>query len=358
MKRNYFIFFILITLLSYLGCEKDSGSSKLEVTTKNPSDILETSFTANWEMNSNDYDSLIIEVSFNEDFNELVSCKTITEKGKNNQLVDGLNGKTMYHYRIVVWKAAEVIYTTVPETVSTICTIESVRFKTSDNYELVGSVSYLKSGRSKKPGIIFLHEFGYNAAFYVWEIKGWLDSEVMDEFIASDYVCMFFYFRGHGTSQDFDIYELGPDPELLTYDLKAAIEYLQSYERVQPDSIALLGASMGSRVATMGNCLNGVKVSVAVSYHQQTPFDYNCPGTKPRNILIIAGEDEDVPGAEILGIDNVDWAGEAQVLYNKCTEPKKLYIETGAEEHGTNLLKYPDVNKEISTHCRTVHRTM
>ena len=345
MKRNYYILFILITLLSYLGCEKDSGSPELEIKMNDPTEILETSFTASWEMNSTDFDSLIIEVSCTEDFNQLVSHKTITEKGKSSQVVDGLNGNTLHYYRMVVWKSAGIIYTTLPEKVSTICTIESIRFKTSDNYELVGSVSYLESGRTKKPGIIFMHEFAYKAEFYVYEIQGWQDSEVMNEFIASDYVCMFFYFRGHGTSQDFDIYQLSPDPELLTRDLKAAIEYLQSHERVQPDSIALLGASMGSRVATLGNCLDGVKASVAVSYHQKIPFDYNCPGTKPKNILIIAGENEYV---SVLDLDNIDWAAEALTLYNKCDEPKKLHIEPGAVEHGTNLLKYPDVNKEIT----------
>jgi alpha/beta superfamily hydrolase len=348
MKQNLFLFFIFFTLLSYWGCEKDSDPD-LEVNIINPSEVLETGFTLNWEINSTEYDSLIIEVSYKFDFSELVVREVISEKAAYSQAINGLKGKTSYYCRIIAWSHNKS-YTSDTMDVMTDCTSEGVRFMTSDNFELAGTVYYLDNGRPKKPGIIFMHEFAYKSGNpeYFYVANGWVSTRAMNELIASDYVCMFFYFRGHGDSQDFDILKLPDDPKYLNSDLKAALSFLQNHERVYADSIALIGASIGSRVAVMGNCLDGVITSVPVSYSHGWAYDYNCPGTKPGNILIIAGENEQVPT-----LGSIDWAAEALAFYNECNEPKKLYIEPEATEHGTNLLNYPQVNTEIIDWIKT-----
>ena len=343
MKPRHFLLIVITSTLLFGGCHPDDPDNKIVVTIKEPAEILETSFTVNWDINSDAYDSLVIEVSSEDDFKELVSHEVITEKGTHSGIVSGLHGKTNYYYRVVAWSHNES-FPSFSEDVMTNCASKSVKFMTDDNLELAGTIYYLNNGRAKKPGIIFMHEFAYKSGNpeYFFVANGWGSSKVMDELLASDYVCMFFYFRGHGNSQDFDILKLPGNPAYLMSDLKAAINFIQNHERVYPDSIALIGASLGSQVAVMGNCLDGVKASVPVSYSQDIPYDYNCPGTKPGNILIIAGENEYVPG-----LTNVDWAAEALALYNECNEPKKLYIVPEATEHGTNLLNYPKVSTEI-----------
>ena len=175
-------------------------------------------------------------------------------------------------------------------------------------------------------------------------LAGWRDSEVMDELIASDYVCMHFFFRGHYSSEDFDVMTFISGPEYANKDLKAAIQFLQNHESVIPDSIVLAGANIGADAAAMGHCLDGIVGSVVVSSLNLFPAFLNCPGEKPENILIIAGEKE---LTDFSFFADIDWAAEALDLYNHSDEPKKLIIVPNAEEHGTNLMKYPDVTAEI-----------
>jgi hypothetical protein len=351
MKPRHFLLIVITSTLLFGGCRPDDPDNKIVVTIKNPSEVLETGFTVNWDINQDAYDSLVIEVSFTDDFKEPVSHEVITEKGTYSRTISGLHGKTSYFYRVIAWSHNKS-FSSATEDVMTGCASEKISFLTDDNFELSGTIYYLDNGRAKKPGIIFMHEWLYmscNPEYYM-TAHGWVSSSVMRELIASDYVCMFFYFRGHGDSQEFPVLNFPDNPAYLNRDLKAALSFIQNHERVYPDSIALIGASLGSRAATIGNCLDGVKTSVAVSYHYVFPIDYNCPGTRPGNILIIAGENEYI----ITWNGVVDfWAAEALALYNECTDPKRLYIVPEATEHGTNLLNYPKVNTEIIDWIKT-----
>ena len=351
MKKSIYSLFALIVILIFAGCEKDESSNpadsnNLSITLNDPSEISETSFVANWNIDAGDYDSLVVELSRTDSESDIFHRVDITDKNVNSQVFDGLNGKTKYFYRIVVWKSNQIINSTEFASLRTKCKEVTVNFETSDNYTLFGTVYYLENGKKKKPGIIFMHEWGYKDPQQMVHLPmdGWIDSEVMDELIASDYVCMHFYYRGHYKSESFDIVTFISGPEYLNNDLKAAVQFLQNLEYVISDSIILIGANIGADGSAMGNCLNGVVASVAVSSPGWFPTNVNCRDEKPKNILIIAGEKEAVPTAFN---KNVDWAAEALALYNNSDEPKKLIIVPNAEETGTNLMKYPDVVEEI-----------
>jgi dienelactone hydrolase len=150
-----------------------------------------------------------------------------------------------------------------------------------------------------------------------------------------------FNFRGHGNSSPVnDLGQLLIDKSLVAKDLDAVFHHMKADVHVDSTRFGLIGASIGATMAVAGNGYKGVKTSVALSGLQDGIYTL-FPGMLIQSTLYIVGE-KDVSASL-----NVDFAKDAQYMYNQTGDPKKLIIVPGSEYHGTELLKVAGISKEI-----------
>ena len=123
---------------------------------------------------------------------------------------------------------------------------------------------------------------------------------------------------------------------LVKYDTKSAINFLTSTKQVDPERIALIGTSLGSRVAIIAGVEYDLKALVLISLSGELAF----PDYKPIKQLL-----SDYGEKPILFMTaKKDWGGEG-----KAAEHNKLYYEwkNGKKElkiwsgsgHGIGILK-------------------
>ena len=123
---------------------------------------------------------------------------------------------------------------------------------------------------------------------------------------------------------------------LVKYDTKSGINFLSSKKEVDPERIALIGTSLGSRVAIISGVEYDLKALVLISLSGEVAF----PGYKPIKQLL-----SDYGEKPILFMTaKKDWGGNG-----KAAEHNKLYYEwkNGKKElkiwsgsgHGVELLK-------------------
>ncbi len=107
---------------------------------------------------------------------------------------------------------------------------------------------------------------------------------------------------------------------------------------VDTTRFGLAGGSLGAIMSIAGNGYEEVKCTVALSGARLginaifEEFDIT-------NAFFASGELDN--GGEI------DFASEAEKLYQMAVEPKKLMILEGRAEHGSNLLMSKSLNAEI-----------
>ncbi len=74
----------------------------MKVTLNDPTNVTETSFTANWTVNKTNIQSCQVELSLQSDFSDILKTVTVSDPLKTSQLIDGLHGATNYYHRIKV----------------------------------------------------------------------------------------------------------------------------------------------------------------------------------------------------------------------------------------------------------------
>ena len=334
---------VLFTIL-LISCETGPGDGDLN----NPTDpkpvlkilsatnITETGFQINWSVEDPfGFQSIGVQVAATEDLTSSISYILIDDISTGHAVVDNLHGATPYYYRVSLLNNGSPIVESEIKKVETAFMQEGITLLTEDDYNLSGKVAYLESIQGKRPGIIMMHEFG------VW-VNPWLGSPLMRQLVADGYICLTFFFRGHGTSTPVDdLMDLLNNRDLLARDLHAAIDYMNAHEH-SSGKLGLMGGSMGAIMALAGNGYEEVLTSVALSPVSNGVFVI-FPNMTLNSAYYLAGEldvREDPP---------IDCPAETQALYNQTEEPRKIDIIPGTADHGTSLLSRDSLNASVLT---------
>ncbi|GEM_PF-6889848 len=344
MKTIWLILFVLI-LVSFNCCKDDPVNEvpqpTLNIVLDEPTEISETAVTISWKVNRNDISSLSINLAGDYEFTKDVKNIAVNNPLQETMVLKDLKGAKKYFYKIVVMLNDGSISESDVKIVVTSHTREEISFLTSDSLTIRGDLQYLKSNSSPKPGIVFMHQFQRVT-------NEWITADVTREFISQGYVCLTFDFRGHGKSDKWDI-NFGNDVDEFTKRIKeyvekyaykdmfAAIEFLNTNEKVEKDKIALIGASLGANCAINGNDHEAVKAAIPLSPSTVAILS----GLKMQNIFFIVGDkDKSSSGGP-------DYAKDTKILYDSAKEPKKLLVLPNEPGHGWEYLGKENVNEQI-----------
>ena len=334
MKRYSFIGLIFIILLN--GCGKFNLTPEIIINFQNPTDITETSFQISWSINTTEYQSLTFLLAEDPGFEKVVISRTFKGSSTNGTRIESLKGAASYYYRISLLKKPGSIFVSRTKSIELPYQQDFVSFFTSDSALLRGSIYYRGELSGKRPAVVFMHEFGVF-------VNGWINSEILRALVAEGYICMIYWNRGHGQSSGIDdVQALISDPIYLSNDLRGAMEFIRMNPLVMPDSIALMGASMGASMAVSGSGNVRVRTSVALS-PATMHINYMYPDIPLKSIFYIVGDQDIVDtGAQV-----IDFPAQTMELYEMTLAPRKLLVieQTGA--HGTELLESTGVNKKI-----------
>ncbi len=299
-----------------------------------PTNITETGFQLNWTLNTQDgFQTIAVRISEDEDMEQTSKFLETENIFSQSMQVDGLEGSTIYYYTISLIDNGIIIFTSDIRTAGTSIPMENITLLTEDSFSLSGKLAYLESIPGSRPGIILMHEFG------VW-VNPWLGSDLMRQLVAEGYVCLTFFFRGHGTSDPADLMELVNDRIQLTRDLQAAIDFMNEHEKVTSGKLGLVGGSMGAIMALAGNGYEEVLTSVALSANRDGVF-LIFPDMTLSSVYYLAGE------LDVSGDLTADFPAEANALYSITEEPRKLDIIPGSDDHGSNLLSRDSLNASV-----------
>jgi dienelactone hydrolase len=335
-KVRTFILLLASLLALAIGCDSYNLTPDVRVIFQDPQNVTETGFTLIWSIKPSDYSSMSVILARDPSFRDIVRTRTYSDHTTNTTRFDSLQGATEYFYRISIVRQPGSLFISPTKSIHMPFQNDMVSFSTADSATLKGFLSYLASTDGRRPAVIFMHEFGIF-------VNGWINSDLITTLVSQDYVCLVYFNRGHGSSSSLDdLHVLIEDPKYLANDLRGAMAYLAGLPMVRPEQMVLAGASMGASMAVTANGSDSVLASVALS-PADSYIDYLYPGVPLKNILYIVGENDVVTTDQ--GI--VNFPEEAQDLYNRTTDPRKLIVVSGTDAHGTELLESPGVNQEI-----------
>jgi dienelactone hydrolase len=331
------IIFIILSFLYLVSCKKKDRME--DVTVHAPIEnvqilnISESECSVHWNAYPEDLTKVSIELSENEFFSSATINFALADAGQSYFKIEKLKEVTTYFLRIKAVKKDGSVYTTANVTFRTGCITTKLFVTTVDGFKIETTIMYTDSGSSLKPCIIFLHELGKG--------KSWDHKDIVLDFVAKGYVCVLFNFRGHGGSTPVaDLGQLLTDKSLVAKDLDAVFRYMKTDKHIDSTRFGLIGASLGATMAVAGNGYTGVKASVALSGLEDGIYTL-FPGMHLSATLYVAGE------KDFSGSLNVDFAKDAQYMYNQTDNPKKIIIVPGSQFHGTELLKVAGINEEI-----------
>ena len=324
----------IFLVLSIHSCEKENPDP-VSLSVQLPSEVSESGFQLNWTVSNDNFQSIVIDLSLDKKLDVIEESVTISDATQKNYIFTGKNGATKYYYRISLIGEGETLAASDLYAVETSFISQHITLVTSDNMNLMGSLAYLESASGARPGIIMMHELG------VW-VNPWIDSDLLKRLVSDGYVCMSFFFRGHGTSSPIEggLMSLVDDKSLIAKDLDAAIAFMNDNELVTENSLGLIGASLGGIMALAGNGYEEVKTSVSLSAPADGVYEI-FPNMTLSSVFFLVGE------LDIRPEMNADFPRDAQVLYNSSEMPKKLTIVDGTSDHGTTLLSREELNISI-----------
>jgi len=151
--------------------------------------------------------------------------------------------------------------------------------------------------------------------------------------------------RGHGNSDPYpEGFALLVDPEGTPQDVAAAISWLKTQQPVDPDRIAIMGASIGANLAYLAMAQRLVRAGVAISARAQSVASLfglsDLSGVEFGPVFCIAGE-LDSSGAQ---------KKTCAELSEVTEEPNPVNILEGAPDHGLALfVNHPEAWLEVLT---------
>jgi dipeptidyl aminopeptidase/acylaminoacyl peptidase len=139
--------------------------------------------------------------------------------------------------------------------------------------------------------------------------------------------------RLHGTSgKDGKFADLFNNPNRAPLDLKAALKFLKNDGKINANRIGIIGASIGSNLATVAASDKSYGIKSVVILSAKTSAVQNLSGQKntisPKNAFYIASKEEQ-------GGKRDFWANE---LYKLTSGKKKVSIAPG-KKHGSYILR-------------------
>lgn len=318
------------------GCGKFNLTPEVSINFQDPTNVTETGFQIGWSINPSDYSTLTCFLSDDPVFSNILDFREFSDPSVKSTSFSSLRGARTYYIRISLVRGPGDLFISNSKAIDLPYHQEAVSFNTADSANLKGFVYYLQSDSARRPGIIMMHEFGIF-------VNGWINAEIVRNLVSEQYICMVFFNRGHGSSTGItDLQQLLQNPVYLGNDLRAAIGFLEGLDRVDTDSIGLMGASMGGSMAVAGNAHPHVRTSVALSpstLHTNSMF----PGDPIRSVFYIVGEND----VTDTGSGIVDFPAEALILYNQTDEPRKYLEIDNTAAHGTELLQVDGINRQI-----------
>jgi dienelactone hydrolase len=330
---------ILFSIL--ISCESDPGgggdvSSDPKPTLKilSLTNASESGFQINWSIeNPVGFQSIAVRVASNEDMTSSIAYVLMDDISTDHLLVENLQGATPYYYTVALLNNSTTVVESEIKSAETAYMVESIDLLTEDDYTLSGKLAYLESLPGQRPGIILMHEFG------VW-VNPWIGSALLRDLVADGYLCLTFFFRGHGTSTPVDdLMDLADNRGLLVRDLQSALDFMLTHE-LSSEELGLIGGSMGAIMALAGNGYEEVQTSVALSPTRDGVF-LIFPDMTLNSVYYLAGELDNNPDF------NMDFPAEASMLFELTEEPKKLDIIPGTADHGSNLLSRDSLRTSV-----------
>jgi dipeptidyl aminopeptidase/acylaminoacyl peptidase len=151
--------------------------------------------------------------------------------------------------------------------------------------------------------------------------------------VKKGYVVLAYDIRLHGTSgKDGKFADLFNNPNRAPLDLKAALKFLKNDGKINANRIGIIGASIGSNLATVAASDKSYGIKSVVILSAKTSAVQNLSGQKntisPKNAFYIASKEEQ-------GGKRDFWANE---LYKLTSGKKKVSIAPG-KKHGSYILR-------------------
>ena len=339
MKKSSFILILFCSLLLMaVDCCKEDDSEMqptLQIKILNPTDIGENEFTANWSVSRTDISSIEIHVSEENDFDPISQKITVNDITKNTQVINGLRGARVYHYKLGVTLNDGSVEFSENDSIATGYQTDDADVVTVDGIQVDGKIHYLSDNPPKSP-VIFL--LGHATL-----INTWSSEELFRELLSQGYICYTLDYRGHGQSDPWPTFEIDTKAEVVEFikvyvknDIMACYNYAKTLDMVDTTRIGWMGGSLGANSSLLANNWPGVKFSVALTASRFGLEDVE----EFQNIFIAASKND---ANETY---NFDYSDEADILYNVALEPKKKIIIEG-NAHGIFMLGKENLYSEV-----------
>jgi dienelactone hydrolase len=332
---NMLVIMALLALIMASSCKKDEEEQSASVQMEKTTDVTENSVVIHWSTTATAIKIVTVKVALDENFQDIQQEINVADPNAKSQLVEGLKGASYYYVKVILELIEGALVESDIEAVKTGYQDEPVNLTAQDGLNITGRIKYLESNTERKPAIVFMHQLQAPG-------NSWNGSETERKCVAEGWVCLVINFRGHFSSDDWpfptNLQEVYDFVGACAYDMKAAVEFLRDDPKVNPEKIALLGASLGANETLEGNCLDGVVTSVALTPSMVLKNEI-CAGVPLKSVFYIVGE-FNVPLPP-----EPNYPQDTQALYDNTQEPKKLLMLPLAD-HGWELLN-DDIENQI-----------
>ena len=316
------------------GCKEDAGEPVPVFTIPKLTDVenvTDTSFKFNWTFPVSNT-GFIYQVSSQFDFTNAITG----EVSSATYEVEGLEPVTTYYIRAkALYNGGESEFSAI-DSVRTLVAINKITLITSDSYHLAAGISYPETEFTLNPAVILLHQVASSK-------EEWHGLEIYEMLNQNGYITMIFDHRNHGESDinpEYTSTDIISDPDLIPVDLQAAVAFLKNDPKVDPERVALIGASMGANLACVGNGNPelGIKTGISLS---------------PRKTRVeeLSAKIDDFTLSSmyfIVGENDSDLEQQTIDLYGQTALPRQLDVIEGSNSHGTQILvDFPDFNTQI-----------
>jgi dienelactone hydrolase len=210
---------------------------------------------------------------------------------------------------------------------------EEVVFTTSDSVS-IHATYYPSQAEGESPALVLFHMLHHKRRD--WEGFARRASQAGIAVLAID-------MRGHGQSvlraeKAIDVKEFSnEDFALMVEDAKAAVEFIQAKESIDPKQISLMGASIGANVALKYAASNAtirsvVLLSPGLSYRNLTTEDaMRAYGKRPA--LLVAARDDDYAADSVQKLSEVARGKSKTQLYEKAGHGTFMFrVEPGLND--------------------------
>lgn len=340
MKRKGLTWIPLMMLLVIISC-KESPTDPPIAELKTPQSLTASEVTAessviSWT-GSGEADHYLVDVSYNEDFTDLLPGKERVKTEYNSIILLDLMETTSYFVRVKAVRGDEETDHSNAVSFRTWLNTESFTTETSDGVELHGSVRF-PEGDGPFPVLIFCHSAGSDET-------EWFDLEFFESLHNLGYGLVTFDNRNHGqsgahpgTEDDPESYRsvLLSNPDGIPFDIKTVVNYAKTdLPKANPNSIGIIGSSMGANLALVAIGQDELGISTAVSLSPRTDavsdLSFGIDGFMLKNTFYLASE-EDQDGARKM------WAEE---LNSATSGEKRIRIVSG-NAHGSTIISDSD----------------